>query len=261
MTAAPTETRTRPLPPIQFLWIGGALSTIEQLSLTSFVKNGHPVHLYAYEPVTNVPAGVQVMDGREILGADRIFKYKKEGSYAGFSNIFRYKLLLDRGNFWCDLDVVCLRPFDFADEYVFSGATSRKLLGLGGKTLFIQSCVIKCPPGSDIMRYCYDTASAKNPQDLVWGEIGPDLLQGAVHRFGHEPHVWHRRAFTILDWTKAWKFVSGSPLVAAQERLKIRWYGSYGVHLYNEIWRQKGWDKNGTFAWLSLVEGLKRRYL
>ena len=261
MTTSRGSSGTGPLPPIQSLWIGGVLSTMEQLSLTSFVKNGHPVHLYTYEPVTNVPAGVVVMDGREILGADRIFKYKKEGSYAGFSNTFRYKLLLDRGNYWCDLDVVCLRPFDFSADYVFSGATTRQLFGLGGTKTFIQSCVIKCPPGSDVMRYCYDTASAKNPQDLVWGEIGPDLLAAAVHRFELDHFVSANRAFTILDWTKAWKFVSGSPIVAAQERLKIRWYGSYGVHLYNEIWRQKGWDKNGTFAWLSLVEGLKRRYL
>ena len=249
------------MPPIQFFWVGGALSTMEQLSLTSFVQNAHPVHLYAYEPVTNVPAGVQVMDGREILGADRIFKYKGEGSYAGFSNVFRYKLLLDRGNFWSDLDVVCLRPWDFQDEYVFSGAVSLKLLQPGSTELFIQSCVIKCPPGSDIMRYCYDTATAKNPQELVWGEIGPSLLQEAVHRFGHEPHVWRHRAFTILDWTKAGKFVSASPIAALQLRLKTAVYGSYGVHLYNEIWRQKGYDKNGTFPWLSLFEGLKRRYL
>lgn len=234
---------------------------MEQLSLASFVKNGHPVHLYSYEPVTNVPDGVVLKDGREILGADRIFKYKQGGSYAGFSNVFRYKLLLDRGNFWCDLDVVCLRPFDFADEYVFSGATSRKLLGLGGTQLFIQSCVIKCPPGSDIMRYCYDTSSAKKTDELVWGEIGPDLLQEAVHRFNHLPHVWSRRAFTTLDWTQAWRFVSGSPIVAAQERLKIRWYRSYGVHLYNSIWGKNGYDKNGTFPRASLVESLKRRYL
>jgi len=261
MSTSHHSTPSSHLPPIQFLWIGGTLSLMEQLSLTSFVKNGHPVHLYTYEGVTNVPADVQVMDGSEILGPERIFKYKREGSYAGFSNIFRYKLLLDRGNYWSDIDVVCIRPWDFADEYVFSGAVQRKLFGLGDERLFIQSCVIKCPPGSGIMQYCYDTSSAKNPQDLVWGEIGPNLLDEAVHRFGHVPHVKRNGAFTIVDWTRAGQLVSGSPLAAYRMKRAVAQPGTYAVHLYNEIWRQSGFDKNGTFPSRSLFETLKRRYL
>ena len=249
------------LPAIQFLWVGGTLSLMEQLSLTSFVKHAHPVHLYTYEGVTNVPAGVQLMDGREILGAERIFKYKREGSYAGFSNIFRYKLLLDRGDFWSDIDVVCMRPWDFADEYVFSGAVQRRFFGLGAERLFIQSCVIKCPPGSAVMQYCYDTSSAKNPQDLVWGEIGPNLLDEAVHRFNHVPHVQKNGAFTIVDWRRAGQLVSGSPLAVFKVKRAANRPGTYGVHLYNEIWRQSGFDKNGTFPSKSLFETLKRRYL
>ena len=97
---------------------------MERLSLRSFVSNGHPVHLYTDGDVTNIPSGVVIMDGREILPAHRVFRYSMGGSYAGFSNIFRYKFLLERGNFWCDLDVVCLCRFDFHDEYIFSGSNS-----------------------------------------------------------------------------------------------------------------------------------------
>ena len=38
---------------IQSLWIGEELSVMEQLCLSSFVKNGHEVHLYTYEDVKN----------------------------------------------------------------------------------------------------------------------------------------------------------------------------------------------------------------
>jgi hypothetical protein len=103
--------------PIQMLWIG-ELSKLERMALASFVANGHIVHLYAYDELAGVPAGVQVIDAREILPEERIFRYGPEagageGSLANFANLFRYKLLYERGGWWVDADVVCLRPFDF----------------------------------------------------------------------------------------------------------------------------------------------------
>ncbi|MBW4444611.1 MAG: hypothetical protein KME10_26090 [Plectolyngbya sp. WJT66-NPBG17] len=81
---------------IQGLWIGGELSTMEQLSIQSFLQNGHEYHLYTYQPVKNVPKGTIVKDGREILPENRIFTYQSgfgKGSYAGFADLFRFHLL------------------------------------------------------------------------------------------------------------------------------------------------------------------------
>ena len=52
---------------IQSLWIGKELSVMEQMCLSSFVKNGHEVHLYTYDNVKNIPEGVQIKDGNDIL--------------------------------------------------------------------------------------------------------------------------------------------------------------------------------------------------
>ena len=41
------------------LWIGGPLSFLEQLCLISFVHAGQHITLYTYEPVPNVPPGVE----------------------------------------------------------------------------------------------------------------------------------------------------------------------------------------------------------
>src|SRR5215831_9214030 len=105
---------------IQGLWIGPELSVMERLSISSFLKNGHEYHLYAYDDLANVPLGTVVRDADEILARSRIFQYKHQASYAGFSNFFRYKLLLERGGWWVDTDVVCLKPFDFSDGHVFA---------------------------------------------------------------------------------------------------------------------------------------------
>jgi len=104
---------------IQGLWIGPELSVMEQLSISSFLLNGHDYHLYVYDYVKNVPVGAVVRDANEILPASRIFQYKRSPSYAGFANFFRYKLLLERGGWWADTDTICVKPFDFPEEYVF----------------------------------------------------------------------------------------------------------------------------------------------
>lgn len=85
---------------IQGLWVGGELSLMEQLSIQSFLKNGHEYHLYTYEDIKNIPPGTTVKDGNEILPADKIFTIKSGwgiGSYSGFADLFRVHLLKERG--------------------------------------------------------------------------------------------------------------------------------------------------------------------
>src|SRR6185369_14164179 len=112
--------------PIQCLWIGPRLSAMERLAIASFLRHGHEVHLYTYGHVAGIPLGTVVRDGNEILPASRIFFYSDCGSPSGFANFFRYKLLLERGGWWVDTDMVCLKPFDFADEYVFASENDVK---------------------------------------------------------------------------------------------------------------------------------------
>jgi mannosyltransferase OCH1-like enzyme len=105
---------------IQSLWIGQRLSFMERLSIASFLANGHDYHLYAYEDLENAPAGIVVKTADEIIPRSLIFQYKNYPSYAGFSNFFRYKLLLSNGGWWADTDVICLKHFGFEEPYVFA---------------------------------------------------------------------------------------------------------------------------------------------
>jgi len=45
---------------IQSLWVGQRLSSMERLSIQSFLKNGHPFHLFAYNEIEDLPEGVCV---------------------------------------------------------------------------------------------------------------------------------------------------------------------------------------------------------
>jgi len=231
---------------IQGLWVGNALSTMEQLSIASFLRNGHQYHLYVYEDVKNVPAGAVVKDGNEILPASRIFQYKQQPSYAGFSNFFRYKLLLERGGWWVDTDVVCLKTFDFDDEYVFASEFAQ------GRE-FTTSGILKAPAGSDVMAYAWRVCESKDPERLLWGETGPQLIAAAVRKFSLERYTRRPEVFCPIgyaDWHK---------VLEPDADLDLE--PSYAIHLWNERWRISGQDKNASYPAECLYERLKSRYL
>lgn len=246
---------------IQSLWIGGELSVMERLCISSFLNNGHEFHLYTYGDVKKPPKGTIIKDASEIINSEKIFKYKDRDSYAGFSNVFRYKLLLEKGNYWVDTDVVCMRPFKNSSDYVFARAKRRKFFGPLSNTFRVQSCVIKTPPGSEIMNYCYEISKSKNPQELEWGEIGPRLLRSAVKKFGMESFVSGSHTFCPIDWPDWERFLNGSLLIFWKEWIKMHLFKTQAVHLWNEMWRENKIDKNAAFPKNSIYEQLKRKYL
>ena len=177
---------------IQGLWVGNELSVMEQLSIASFLRNGHEYHLYVYEDVKHIPPGTSIKDGNEILPASRIFQYKQQVSYAGFSNFFRYKLVLERGGWWVDTDTICLKPFDFEAEYVFSSE-----FAMGQE--FINSGILKAPAGSELMAYAWRVCETKDPEHLVWGETGPRLMAAAVEKV-FVGKIQARPGSVLSDW-------------------------------------------------------------
>jgi hypothetical protein len=252
-----TETATKEAPPVQTLaesnrvvqglWIGPELSAMERLSVASFMRNGHEYHLYVYEEPRNVPDGTVVRDAGEILPASRIFQYRHRPSYAGFANFFRYKLLLERGGWWADLDTVCLRPFDFPEEYVFASELSKGLA-------VVTSGVIKAAAGSEVMAYAWGVCQGKEPGQLAWGETGPRLVGEAVEKFSLERYRQPCHVFCPLSFPE-WRRVlepDAGPLI--DER-------AYAVHLWNEMWRAAGQDKDARYPAGCLYERLKRSYL
>jgi hypothetical protein len=234
------------LSPIQGLWIGSALSTMERLSIASFLRHGHPYHLYVYGEVVNVPAGTEIRDGNQILPASLIFEYRRDKSVSAFSNFFRYKLLLERGGWWADTDVVCLAPFDFARPYVFASEPAG-----AGETP--ATAVMRAPAGSPLMARAWEVCQGKDREALVWGEVGPRLLRELVAVFSLER--WLEPAATFCpyswqDWPRA--LAPPAPELAPTTR---------AVHLWHEMWRHHGQDKDGAYPPTCLYERLKARYL
>ena len=223
---------------------------MEQLSIVSFLQHGHDYHLYVYEDIKGVPEGAILRDANEIVSWSQISKYR----HAGFSDLFRYKLLLEKGGYWADADVVCLRPFDFESDYVF-GRNKRR-----DSSRSIASAVIKAPAGCELLQFCYDAGFDKDPDGLAWPDLGPPLLTEGVKRFRLTGYALPHWAFSPIDWWNWEEIVSGRLSMRIKTRLKLT-RGIYAVHLWNEIWRREKLDKNGIYHPQCLYEKLKRMYL
>jgi hypothetical protein len=233
---------------IQGLWIGAELSVMEYLSIASFLANGHPFHLFVYSHVKNIPAGTIIRDGEEILPASAIFRYRDNGSYAGFANFFRYELLWKYGGWWVDLDTICLHPFRFADDYVIG---SEPVADGGSHPI---SGVLKTPPQSPLMQYLTEVCRGKDRDTLKWGETGPKLVAEGIRRLSLGNYLQASDVFCPLGYYD-WKHVL-DPAVSVALDTPVS-----AIHLWNEMWRRHGQDKNAVYHPDCLYERLKARYL
>jgi hypothetical protein len=233
---------------MQGLWIGHELSIMERLSIASFLANGHAFHLFVYSDVKNVPAGTIVRDGNEILPASSIFQYRDNGSYAGFSNFFRYELLWKCGGWWVDLDTICLRTFRFAGDYVIG---SEPVADGGSHPI---SGVLKAPPRSPLMQYLTEVCRGKDRESLRWGETGPRLVADGVARLSLGECVQASGTFCPLGWYEWDRVLDPTASISLEAP-------SRAIHLWNEAWRRHDKDKNAVYHADCLYEQLKARYL
>jgi hypothetical protein len=236
--------------PVQSLWVGGHLSTLERLSIQSFLDHGHSYHLYAYQQLPELPRGAVLMDANDLLSAARIFTYRDLPSYAGFANVFRYRLLALRGGWWADTDVICLRPLDHTDEHVFA---SEMVWGdTSGPRPVITSCVLKGPPRGSAMQLAWRTCLEKDWNALNWGEIGPRLVTQVVEACGLQRFVQPPEAFCPVPYKDWQRLIDPNPPAIPQE--------AYTVHFWNEMWRRADKDKEADYPPSCFYEHLKRCY-
>jgi Glycosyltransferase sugar-binding region containing DXD motif len=233
--------------PVQGLWIGPRLSAMERLCITSFHNHGHPFHLYVYQQTEGVPPGTVVHDANQILPSSAIFTYRDYATYAGFANFFRYRLLLEKGGWFVDLDTICLRPFQFDADYVFSSQP-------GEGQIDVNVAAIRVPPDSDIMRWAWQACQAMDPRELGWGQAGPILMTRAIEEFGLSDSVQSPEAFcsvSYLDWDSVLE-----PGSFQSTRIQ-----PHALHLWSEMWRRAGRDKDARYDQRCLYEQLKQKYL
>jgi mannosyltransferase OCH1-like enzyme len=222
---------------------------MEQLCIRSFLAHGHSFQLYVYGDVKNIPEGTTVKDGNAILSHTEFFVPETgycRGSPSAFSNIFRYALLYKKGRMWVDMDVVCLRPFDFREEFVF--ASQRQPDG----STVVNANVIGAAPHSPIMKQCFEEASAlrqrfMKPEESLAVLTGPVLLDRAVRDHALEKFVRAPETFCPVPYWEMKHLTNPAYQLPVTDQ-------TYAVHLWHENWRQ--WRK--SWKWLNPLIGREK---
>lgn len=229
------------------LWIGNKLSPIELLTIHSFLNFGYHFKLWIYEPLQNeLPENLELCDANEIIPRNKIFFYKNKsqfgigkGSVAGFSDIFRYKLLYEYGGWWVDMDITCLKNIDFTEPYFFRNHHNLKVVGN----------VMKCPKHSDLMKFCYDEAIATIDEHNTDWHKPIDILVKHIELLKLENYI-------VKDCSNMDMWHDTSRFIFTDERQPDNWYF---IHWQNEEWRSKKLSKLFFYP-NSLLENLLVKY-
>jgi hypothetical protein len=176
-------------------WLQRELSPLEHLCLKSFIAHGHRFVLYSYNDVGNLPEGCDLEDARQILPEDSVFAYRSSafaGSVAAFANLFRYKLLHERGGWWVDTDTLCLKADIPETPYAFAKIDAEQY----------ANGVLKAPDGSALTELALARAQSFGSEVEFLGN-GPRLLTQLIAELSLEQHAWKTEDFLPLSWGEA----------------------------------------------------------
>jgi hypothetical protein len=212
---------------VQGFW-SGPLTTMERLSMRSFLSNGHEFHLYSYGEIKGIPEGAVLCDAAEIVPESEVATFR---CAAQFSDYFRIALLYKKGGWYVDLDTICLQAFQFYVDYCFYRDQDEST---------ISFAVSKSPAGSPLMQHCYDYLAQMDPEDrarLDWQEIGSDFACGAVEFFKMTQFAQPGYVFDPIHWTRVRDLINP---VAKWDLSR-----SYAAHLFHAAWNKGPHDSSG----------------
>lgn len=237
---------TNDLPIIQCLWIGKRLNGLARLSLASFVAQGHPVHLYTYNPVKNVPNGITVMDANDVMPYQHVTINNGygQGSVGPFSDWFRFQLLYEKGGIWADTDMIAVKPWEQLPDIVISSELI-KPTAEAPEAIHANCGVLKFAPGDPLVAHCLQKAKARVAQgQLTWGCIGPKLIEEALSHFpDYRPYVVPPHVFCGVHYWDVTRLID----------TRYEWRPNaevLAVHCWNELWR-RNMNELAQSSWLN----------
>ena len=235
---------------IQMMWVQNHLPRLARVCIESFVRCGHPVKLYCYDGCDWSFPGVEIADAADVLPRDQIFQPQigaAKGSLSVFSDLFRYRLLNDRGGWWADADTYCLRPWRFEAACVSSRDCSEPWR--------IVTTPTKVPAGQDYIQAALSAALAQNKRAIVWSEIGCQLLCRLAKDFRNLAQITlPHEVFMPWDYRNMERMVMQSRLPQVPPNGKA-------LHLFNEVWRRKGYNPDAMYPIHEALDELSARVI
>lgn len=251
---------------VRGVWWGPKLTNIQKLCIRSYQDHGHEFHLYTAEPVQGVPAGTIIHSVEEVVPASDRNRFTCESH---FSDWFRVNLIHKYGGWYVDLDTICLRHFDFEQDFVFvsenefGAARDPKLPPIPPshtRTALINGCIFKAPASSAFTQWIIDRINAMDTHHPAsWISVGPQMFRDAVPHFGYEKYVYPPVTFDGVSPNELHHFVTDTTDKNWQWHLD---QSSYVIHLRTSAWGEnRGLSPDKVYHVSSLYEQLKRKHV
>lgn len=241
-------------PEVRTFWTGPDLSYYEELSLRSAVAAGARVLLYTYNKTLNVPAGVELVDAREVLSGPLYQFHHKDGdlSLALHSDLFRYLAIQKFGGWYMDLDIIVMKPSLPSDKVYLAYQED----GVA------NAAVMKFPAQSPIMTAAIEEALRLLPEagtsapGADHGIVGPVLMTRLASEYAID-HLIHPKVSAYeIHPNEVLMFFDPTQCEAAFQRVA----SSDFVHLWNDLWRALRIPKNLGPPEGSFLDVLFRRF-
>lgn len=233
------------------------ISQLEILCIKSWLDNGFEFNLYTYNLddrvfnyFNNNYKNFNLLDANEIVLFGDMFSDDRGAGVAGFSDYFRFKMIYKTGFAWVDLDMVCLNNFDMDSDYLF---IKEKIKDGNEYYEQITTSMMKFPAGSEFGGYLI-TESEKlidNRRIIPWGIIGPEFLNQICIEKGLEKYALNYKEACQISYYEVEKFIFKNVEFDSNQKC---------LHLYNEMWRGVGINKNNKYNNKSIYEKLKNKY-
>ncbi len=170
------------------------------------------------------------------------------GSYASFSDLFRFALLSKVGGLWADTDVVALAKADDLEDEKF--LVTERLTRGGGVKVTNNVIYSPAPVRGDVIDLAFAYGARFDHQKINWSEIGPDLLTAIVSIFPE--HGYHLKRPDFANQIDYWD--CPTRLLTPGVKLKKAAF----LHLYNEMWRRAGVSKEQNYPEGSVMDALTK---
>lgn len=229
-------------PACAMLWIGSRLTAVERACMRSVIAQDHRLTLYAYDEIAGLPEGVALVDAREVLPRETLIAHRS-GSYALFSDRFRFELQRQCKGVWLDADVYLIAPlqippgghlFGWSEPGTINGA----VLALPQDSPLIAPVLglFEAPHVPDWLRWpdrlrghwrawCEGRVELGR---LPWGVAGPLALTALASRYGLLAAARPIEELSPWNWREAqWIF---DPRRSLSEFVRPE---TKALHLYN----------------------------
>ena len=200
------------------------------------------------------------MDANDILDKKYIFR-RWTGNLATFADIFRYKLLYERGGWWVDLDLVCLRRLPKV-KYFFGGERAKQTGAYkrDEKHIFWIG-LLKFPEGDNLLKILYtdmlskivDFQEEKKGLRFTYGQtsLGEMLKEKYGKDFLYRENKVDIELFNPFSYFDMIDFFKKGDLETCCDRwgweemyIERILDRSYTIHLYNTIIKELSLKRN-----------------